>query len=215
VTPATVPSAATGSLCDLPSHPPVDLAWPKNHRTFARDAVDHRNTGEPRKLRSRLHADSRGEDGHLMRIEQRVTVFDAAELAPESRFWAGLLNGTVRDLGRVHLVLVNDVPVVGVQLAPDHVPPDWPDGTPQQIHTDLVVSDPDQAHAEVLALGARVLGRRPDVDPAAGFQVYADPAGHPFCLCWDPTTTSGMSTTTPPARAATPTSPPPATQVGT
>ena len=22
------------------------------------------------------------------------------------------------------------------------------------------------------------------IDAAAGFQVYADPAGHPFCLCW-------------------------------
>ncbi len=34
-----------------------------------------------------------------MRIEQRVTIFDAAELAPESSFWAALLGGTVRDLG--------------------------------------------------------------------------------------------------------------------
>ena len=23
-----------------------------------------------------------------------------------------------------------------------------------------------------------------DGKPAEGFQVYADPAGHPFCLCW-------------------------------
>jgi len=150
-----------------------------------------------------------------VRIEQRVTIFDAAELAPESRFWAALLGGTVRDLGRAHLVLVDDVPVVGVQLAPGHIPPDWPDGTPQQVHTDLVVADPDQAHAEVLALGARVLGRRPDVDPGAGFQVYADPAGHPFCLCWDPATSPDANPGAQPANAATPTSPPPATQIDT
>ena len=23
-----------------------------------------------------------------------------------------------------------------------------------------------------------------DLEAAEGFQVYADPAGHPFCLCW-------------------------------
>ncbi len=87
----------------------------------------------------------------------------------------------------------------------------WPDGTPQQVHTDLVVADPDQAHAEVLALGAR----RPDVDPGAGFQVYADPAGHPFCMCWDPATSPDANPGAQPANAATPTSPPPATQIDT
>ena len=30
-------------------------------------------------------------------------------------------------------------------------------------------------------LGAMVLKR---VEHADNFQVYADPAGHPFCLCW-------------------------------
>ena len=123
-----------------------------------------------------------------MEIEARVTVFDAAELAPESGFWAGVLGGTLRELGRHHLVVVAGVPVVAVQLPPGHVPPDWPDGTPQQVHTDLVVTDPADAHTRVMALGARVLGRRPDADAHAGFQVYADPAGHPFCLCWDPAT---------------------------
>ena len=24
-----------------------------------------------------------------------------------------------------------------------------------------------------------------DLDAAHGFIVYADPAGHPFCLCWE------------------------------
>jgi hypothetical protein len=23
-----------------------------------------------------------------------------------------------------------------------------------------------------------------DIESPSGFQVYADPAGHPFCLCW-------------------------------
>lgn len=33
----------------------------------------------------------------------------------------------------------------------------------------------------MLALGARVLDR--EDDEKKGFRVYADPAGHPFCLC--------------------------------
>jgi hypothetical protein len=33
-------------------------------------------------------------------------------------------------------------------------------------------------------LGARLLKGADDLDSSSGFQVYADPAGHPFCLCW-------------------------------
>ena len=33
---------------------------------------------------------------------------------------------------------------------------------------------------EVLKLGATRLP-----GPGEGWRVYADPAGHPFCLCWD------------------------------
>jgi hypothetical protein len=33
-----------------------------------------------------------------------------------------------------------------------------------------------------MGLGARLLQAAPDVDAAEGHQVYADPAGHPFCI---------------------------------
>jgi predicted enzyme related to lactoylglutathione lyase len=76
-------------------------------------------------------------------------------------------------------------PRVGVQLAPNHVPPDWPDGTPpQQMHLDLWVEDFPSAHDRVMALGAKVLKPAEQATSADNFQVYADPAGHPFCLCW-------------------------------
>ncbi|HET6791308.1 MAG TPA: VOC family protein, partial [Actinomycetota bacterium] len=38
--------------------------------------------------------------------------------------------------------------------------------------------------ARVMSLGAKVLKPAAEVDSADNFQVYADPAGHPFCLCW-------------------------------
>jgi len=119
-----------------------------------------------------------------MRIKCQVVVFDAADVTAESDFWAGLLGGTVDVDDGWRMVIVDGAARVGVQLAPDHVPPDWPDGAPQQIHLDLWVEDFDEAHAEVMALGAKVLKPAHDDDEPDNFQVYADPAGHPFCLCW-------------------------------
>jgi predicted enzyme related to lactoylglutathione lyase len=69
------------------------------------------------------------------------------------------------------------------QRAPDHQPPRWPDPAyPQQFHIDFHVDDLDEGERQVLALGAKALETPPDVKT---FRVYADPAGHPFCLCID------------------------------
>ena len=119
-----------------------------------------------------------------MKIRRQVVVFDAPDLAAESGFWAELLGGTVDAEDDWHMVNVDGRAVIGVQLAPDHVAPEWPDGTPQQIHLDLYVDDFMSAHEEVIAAGAKVLKIADDPDAPEGFQVYADPAGHPFCLCW-------------------------------
>jgi catechol 2,3-dioxygenase-like lactoylglutathione lyase family enzyme len=66
------------------------------------------------------------------------------------------------------------------QLAPDNQPPDWPNPErPQQFHLDVMVDDLAAAVPRVIELGARPL--------AGGDHVYADPAGHPFCLIPRPT----------------------------
>ena len=61
----------------------------------------------------------------------------------------------------------------------------WPGGpVPQQLHLDATVpavADLDVAHERALALGARMLEDRSD-DLQEPLRVYADPAGHPFCL---------------------------------
>jgi len=82
------------------------------------------------------------------------------------------------------MVLVDGSARVGVQLALDDVPPDCPHGSPQQIHLDLWVDDIDTAHEEVMSLGAKLLQAAADSDAPDNFKVYADPAGHPSCLCW-------------------------------
>jgi catechol 2,3-dioxygenase-like lactoylglutathione lyase family enzyme len=119
-----------------------------------------------------------------MRIRRQVVVFDAADLATESEFWAALLGGTVQAGDDWHSILVDGEWRLAIQLAPNHVPPEWPGGPPQQLHLDLYVDDIRRAHAEATALGARLLKPAADIESANGFQVYADPAGHPFCLCW-------------------------------
>jgi hypothetical protein len=120
-----------------------------------------------------------------MDIMQQVVVFDAPDLASESGFWAALTGGTVEpEDDDWHTIQVGGEPRLAVQLAPDYVRPAWPSGTPQQIDLDLYVADIRAAHEQVTALGAQLLQAAEDLDAASGFQVYADPAGHPFCLCW-------------------------------
>lgn len=121
-----------------------------------------------------------------MDVRFQVVAFDAADLEAESAFWAGVLGGTVDRDEDWHMVMDPDgTPRIGVQLAPNHVRPEWPDGAQQQqAHLDLWVTDLGAAHDEVMALGATLLQEAPDRDAVEGWQVYADPAGHPFCLCW-------------------------------
>jgi hypothetical protein len=77
----------------------------------------------------------------------------------------------------------------GVQLAFQQVETmpaaTWPEGpVPQQLHLDLTVgsiTDLDVHHERALSLGAGLLLDRYD-DPDEPLYVYADPAGHPFCI---------------------------------
>ena len=61
----------------------------------------------------------------------------------------------------------------------------WPEGPiPQQLHLDLSVPSMEEfnaQHERALALGATELRDRSN-DPQEPLRVYADPAGHPFCI---------------------------------
>ncbi len=71
------------------------------------------------------------------------------------------------------------------QKVPELAAPTWPGPeVPQQLHLDMTVPDAatlDAQHERALALGARLLLDRRD-DPDEPLRVYADPAGHPFCI---------------------------------
>ena len=110
---------------------------------------------------------------------------DCADPAAVAQFYADLLGGSVtaEPEGDWFTVRWNG-PDLATQLASNHESPDWPNGQ-QQAHLDLKVSDIAAAHRRVLELGGSALDpvEAPEPSPERGFRVYADPAGHPFCLC--------------------------------
>jgi catechol-2,3-dioxygenase len=68
---------------------------------------------------------------------------------------------------------------IDFQSAPGYVAPSWPDETSSmQMHLDFDVDDLDATERTVLVAGAT----RFDTQPNDHCRVYADPAGHPFCL---------------------------------
>ncbi len=76
-------------------------------------------------------------------------------------------------------------PGVALQQVEVLPPPTWPEGpVPQQLHLDLTVPSVPELeawHARALSLGATLLLDRSD-DPEEPLRLFADPAGHPFCI---------------------------------
>ncbi|MBQ1089479.1 VOC family protein [Streptomyces sp. B93] len=113
-----------------------------------------------------------------------VVVLDCPDPRALAGFYAGVLGGEVEaqeDLSWVDLKVPGG-PSLAFQAAPGFTPPQWPraDQDSQQFHLDLTVDDLDAAERGVLELGAKVLDAE---DRSRSWRVYADPAGHPFCLC--------------------------------
>lgn len=126
-----------------------------------------------------------------MDFKYRQTVLDAADIDAEAAFWAGLLDGTISPGGdHWRNVWIDSNWQLAVQLAEDHVPPTWPDNTvPQQLHFDLYVVDApavEPVAAKIIELGGRLVRPAPDRSTPRGLDVFASPAGHLVCICWQP-----------------------------
>ncbi|MFJ8075177.1 VOC family protein [Streptomyces sp. NPDC096176] len=114
-----------------------------------------------------------------------AVVLDCPDPVALARFYAGILGGEIKIQAEDDQQWVDLEGVAGTtlafQAAPGFVPPKWPSAEEsQQFHLDLTVDDMDAAEAKVLELGATALEAD---DRKRSFRVYADPAGHPFCLC--------------------------------
>nr|WP_185046817.1 VOC family protein [Actinoplanes octamycinicus] len=103
-------------------------------------------------------------------------ILDGPDPLGLARFWSAVLGEPVTYDDGDFVVVAKDTTTSGMafQRAPDQRAATWPDpAVPQQMHVDVMVDDLAEAAAAVLALGAVRL---------AGENVFADPAGHPFCL---------------------------------
>lgn len=111
-----------------------------------------------------------------MRGRLHHVILDCPDPGALARFYSALLDHPITYASDEFVVVAaNDkTSGLGFQLAPDHRAPTWPDpAVPQQIHLDIMVEDITQATPHILGLGATKLH---------GEGVFADPAGHPFCL---------------------------------
>ena len=116
-------------------------------------------------------------------IRLGMVVLDTPDPPGLAAFYSELLGWELQTDGDEDWVTIRQqgAPVLAFQRAPGLPPVTWPEpSVPQQAHLDFHVPSYDDAEARALALGAVLLDAS---DDHPDFRVYADPSGHPFCLC--------------------------------
>ncbi len=115
------------------------------------------------------------------RLTQLVLECDDAELL--ARFWQKVLDLPEPE-GDSEWLTLRWEPVgrFSFHRVAGYRPPSWPgEGGEQHVHFDLLVDDLSDAGVSVEMAGARPLTEVMNPGPKA-WRIYADPAGHPFCL---------------------------------
>ena len=105
-------------------------------------------------------------------------VIDCPDPGALAAFYEKLL-GFIRVQDEGAWVVIGDAPDrpgIGFQQVDSLAVPEWPAHS-AQLHLDIRVDDLDEAQTLVEGLGARQLK-----GGGNNFRVFADPAGHPFCL---------------------------------
>ena len=99
-------------------------------------------------------------------------------------FYASITGGKITYVDDAWATINGPCGRIDFQTVPDSIPPTWPDpAVPARMHLDFVVDDLVASEARVLAAGATKFEVQPNPDHCL---VFADPAGHPFCLTtWD------------------------------
>ncbi len=121
-------------------------------------------------------------DGVGPAMQLYAATLDAPDATALAQFYADLLAMEVTYEGPEGALITGDGRSVMFQQVSGYNAPRWPDPAyPQQAHLDILVENLDAGEARALDLGASRLdggGNR--------FRVFADPAGHPFCLTLGP-----------------------------
>ncbi|GGK79243.1 glyoxalase [Mangrovihabitans endophyticus] len=109
------------------------------------------------------------------------TVLDCPEPRELAAFYAAVLGMRINEDSGDWVVIGTEPGQrqLAFQRVAPYRAPDWPESQhPQQVHLDIRVDDADTAERQVIALGARRLPGELE----GRYRVFADPAGHPFCL---------------------------------
>jgi hypothetical protein len=107
------------------------------------------------------------------------TTLNAPDALALASFYAEITRGTPQGTERWAAV-TGPHGSIGFQQDPDLRPTTWPAGdVTMQMHLEFLVDDLEATEARVLAAGATRYDHQPNSDHCF---VYADPAGHPFCL---------------------------------
>ena len=107
-----------------------------------------------------------------------AVTLDAPDASALAHFYADLLGMAVTYEGPEGAMTAGSGKSLMFQQVDGYHAPSWRSpARPQQAHLDILVDDLDAASDRAVELGATVL------DPSRdGFRVFADSAGHPFCL---------------------------------
>jgi predicted enzyme related to lactoylglutathione lyase len=113
-------------------------------------------------------------------IKLGTVALDCPDPAKLAAFYAEILGGRVTYAEVGWATVKSPGGRLDFQFAPDFTAPTWPDPTSSmQMHLDFDVEDLDAAETRVLAAGATKF----EFQPGQTYRVFADPVGHPFCLC--------------------------------
>ncbi len=117
------------------------------------------------------------------RISLTGTTVNAPDAIALAQFYAQITAGSATGSPR-WAVVRGPNGFISFQQVDDFRRPTWPGAAvPAHLHLDFLVHDREATAARVLAAGATRLHVQPNDDHCT---VYADPAGHPFCLStWD------------------------------
>jgi len=151
--------------------------------TRLQDQGDYRSYADPIGHPFCLYLDA-AEDAAGRALSGRIgrVVIDCFSPRALAGFYAEFLDMPLRELDTPDRVVIGredgSLPALAFQHA-QFPAPRWPDPDyPQQVHLDIWVTDSQAVQELVSRLGAI---RLPDLGGSC--PVYADPAGHPFCLC--------------------------------
>jgi catechol-2,3-dioxygenase len=118
-------------------------------------------------------------EGTGSQVQLFAATIDTPDARGLARFYADLLGMEVTYDGVEGSLIAGGGRSLMFQQVGDYSPPQWPDPAhPQQAHLDLVLDDLDAGEARAVELGATRLE-----GGGKTFRVFADPSGHPFCLC--------------------------------